>query len=86
MPHRHRKLPSQRRQWEAGSDTAAWPANLTSRPDGTYLIVMVDRPPRRITLRVLAKLPTDDDVLTELHELGCKQQFEAWVGERVAKR
>jgi hypothetical protein len=71
-------------QWEAGSDAAAWPANLTPRPDGTYHILMGDRPPRRITLRVLPKLPADEDVLTELHKLGCKQQFEAWVRERVA--
>jgi hypothetical protein len=35
-------------------------------------------------LRVLATLPADDDVLTKLHELGCKQQFEAWVRERAA--
>src|SRR5262245_45687396 len=27
-----------------------------------------------------------DDVLTKPHELGCKQQFEASVRERVAKR
>jgi hypothetical protein len=35
-------------------------------------------------LRVLPTLPADDDVLTELHRLGCKQQFEAWVREKVA--
>jgi hypothetical protein len=27
-------------QWEAGGDTAAWPANLALRPDGAYLIVV----------------------------------------------
>jgi hypothetical protein len=71
-------------QWEAGSDTAAWPANLTPRPDGTYYILVGTRPRRQIVLRVLQKLPADDDVLTELHKLGCKQQFEAWVREKVA--
>jgi hypothetical protein len=71
-------------QWDVSSDTAAWPANLVPRPDGTYLVVVGDKPPRRITLRVLATLPTEDDVLTKLHELGCKQQFEAWVRERAA--
>jgi CHASE2 domain-containing sensor protein len=45
-----------------------------------------DRPRRQIVLRVLQKLPADDDVLTELHRLGCKQQFEAWVREKVAKK
>jgi len=73
-------------QWEAGSDRAAWPANLAPRPDGTYHIIVGDRPPRRIVLRVLPNLPADDDVLTELHRLGCKQQFEAWVREKVAER
>ena len=71
-------------QWEAGSDRAAWPANLAPRPDGTYHIIVGDRPPRQIVLRVLPTLPADDDVLTELHRLGCKQQFEAWVREKVA--
>jgi hypothetical protein len=71
-------------QWEAGSDRAAWPANLAPRPDGTYHIIVGDRLPRRIVLRVLSNLPADDDVLTELHGLGCKQQFEAWVREKVA--
>lgn len=73
-------------QWEAGSDRPAWPANLTPRPDGTYHIIVGDRPPRRIVLRVLPTLPADDDVLTELHRLGCRQQFEAWVREKVAKK
>jgi len=73
-------------QWEAGSDRAAWPANLAPRPDGTYHIIVGDRSPRRIVLRVLPNLPADDDVLTELHRLGCKQQFEAWVREKVAKK
>ena len=53
-------------------------------PDGTYYMLVRDRPRRQITLRVLDKLPADDDVLTELHRLGCKQQFEAWVREKVA--
>ena len=71
-------------QWEAGSDRAAWPVNLAPRSDGTYHILVGDRARRQITLRVLEKLPADDDVLTELHRLGCKQQFEAWVREKVA--
>ena len=57
-----------------------------ARPDGPYHILVGDRPQRRITLRVLLTLPTDDDVLTELHELGCKQQFEAWVRARVVTK
>ena len=53
--------------------TAVWPANLAPRADGAYHIFFVgDRPQRRITLRVLANLPADDDVLTKLRELGCK--------------
>ena len=47
-------------------------------------MLVPDRPRRQITLRVLDKLPADDDVLTELHRLGCKHQFEAWVREKVA--
>ena len=73
-------------QWEAGGDTAAWPANLAPRADGAYHILVGERPQRRITLRVLATLPADDDVLTTLHKLGCKQQFGAWVRERAATK
>lgn len=71
-------------QWEAGSESAAWPANLTPRPDGTYSILVPGRPQRQITLRVLPKLPAEDDILAELQRLGCKAQFEAWVREKVA--
>ena len=73
-------------QWEVGSDSAAWPANLAPRADGAYDIRVGDRPPRQIVLRVLATLPADEDVLTELHRLDCRQQFEAWVREKVAKQ
>jgi hypothetical protein len=70
-------------QWESGSETAPWPANLAAIPDRTYHILMTDRPRRQITLRVVDRLPADADVLTELHRLGCRQQFEAWVREKL---
>jgi hypothetical protein len=70
--------------WEAGSQTAAWPAALALRPDGAYQLFLQDRPKRQITARVLDKQPSDDDVLTELHRLGCKHQFDAWLRERMA--
>lgn len=71
-------------QWEAGSDVAAWPASVVPRPDAIYYLLAPDRPQREITLRVLERLPADGDVLTELHRLGCKSQFEAWVREKMA--
>jgi hypothetical protein len=69
----------------ADSNTAAWPANLAPGPDGTYHILVGDRPQRRV-LRVLPTLPAADDVFTEPHKLDCKQQFEAWVRERVVTK
>ncbi|KAB2920830.1 MAG: hypothetical protein F9K29_00745 [Hyphomicrobiaceae bacterium] len=71
-------------QWAAGSELAPWPAAITPRPDGKYDLFMQNRTRRQITLRVLERLPADGDVLTELHKLGCKHQFEAWVRERLA--
>lgn len=71
-------------QWDAGSESAAWPANLAPRADGAYYIIVADRPRRQVTLRVLAKLPAEDDILAELQRLGCRAQFEAWVREKVA--
>jgi hypothetical protein len=66
-------------QWQPGSDTAAWPANLTQRNDGTYDVLSDGRPRRQITLRVLDRLPSEDNLLIELNRLGCRSQFEAWV-------
>ena len=71
-------------QWGVGSETAAWPSNLTPRPDGSYYIIVADRPRRQITLRVLEKQPTEDEILAELHRLGCKRQFEAWLRKTLA--
>src|SRR5262245_6268037 len=73
-------------QWEAGSDTTAWPATLTPRHDGIYDVLSADNPRRQITLRVLDRLPTEDNLLIELNRLGCSSQFEAWVRGNLAGR
>jgi hypothetical protein len=73
-------------QWEANVETAAWPAGVAPRADGIYDLIVQGRPRRQVTLRVLDRLPADADVLTELHRLGCKYQFEAWVQERLAAK
>ena len=71
-------------QWEAGSDTADWPASVAPRADVTYYMLVPDRPRRQLTLRVLDRQPAEDDVLAELHRLGCSSQFEAWVRGKLA--
>jgi hypothetical protein len=71
-------------QWEGNGESTAWPASVGPRPDGVYDIMVEGRPRRQVTLRVLDKLPAESDVLTELHRLGCKYQFESWVRERMA--
>jgi hypothetical protein len=71
-------------RWEAGADTADWPSGVTPRPDVIYYLLAPDRLRRQITLRVLERLPAEDDVLAELHKLGCSSQFEAWVREKLA--
>jgi hypothetical protein len=71
-------------QWEAGSDSAAWPATLAQRNDATYDMLSAGRPRRQITLRVLDRLPTEDNLLIELNRLGCRSQFEAWVRGKLA--
>jgi len=71
-------------QWEPGSDTALWPATLTLRNDGTYDVLSAGREPRRITLRVLDRLPSEDNLLIELNRLGCSFQFDAWVRGKLA--
>jgi hypothetical protein len=72
-------------QWASGNDRAAWPADIPVRADGIYDLFIKDRARQQITLRVLDRLPEEGDVLTELHRLGCKPQFEAWVRSRLAE-
>jgi hypothetical protein len=73
-------------EWQAGSATTSWPADLAPRAGGVYYVLLPNRPQRQITLRVLDRLPADDDVLAELHRHGCRQQFEAWARKPVASR
>lgn len=72
--------------WEAGSATAAWPASLKLQPDATYQVLVPDRDGRDVTLRLLDKAPDEDDMLVELHKLGCAHQLETWLRERMAGR
>jgi hypothetical protein len=69
----------------AGSETAPWPAGVTPKPDGDYAILAPEnRPRRQLTLRVLDRLPGEDDILAELEARECKYQFDAWVKEKMA--
>jgi hypothetical protein len=69
--------------WEAGSAAAVWPASLKLQPDATYQVLVPDREGRDVTLRVLDKAPDEDDMLVELHKLGCTYQLETWLRERM---
>jgi hypothetical protein len=71
-------------QWGSGSTVTAWPTTLSVKSGATYYLVVPDRQRRQITLRVVERLPAEGDELTELHKLGCRAQFEAWVRERMA--
>ena len=66
-------------QWAADADTADWPAGVAPRADASYYVLAPERPRRQITLRVLERLPAEDDLAAELHRLGCTAQFDAWV-------
>jgi hypothetical protein len=70
-------------KWEAGSQTAEWPSSLQLRADGAYQLFQQDRPKRDVTLRVVDKLPAEDDLLAELQKLGCQHQFNAWLRDKV---
>lgn len=69
--------------WASGSKTAAWPPAVALRADASYALLIPDQPRRTVTLRVLDRLPGDDDVLTELEARGCQFQFEALVREKT---
>jgi len=69
--------------WEAGQATTAWPQTLKLQPDATYQVLVQDREGRDVTLRFLDKAPDEDDMLVELHKLGCAHQLETWLRERL---
>jgi hypothetical protein len=71
-------------KWEAGSQTTEWPSSLQLRPDGAYQVFQQDRPKRDVTLRIIDKLPDEDDLLAELQKFGCEHQFSAWLRDKVA--
>lgn len=69
--------------WAAGSKMAPWPSGVEPRPDATYALLVPERPQRKVTLRVLDRLPGEDDVLAVLEARGCRYQFEALVKEKM---
>jgi hypothetical protein len=71
-------------KWEAGSQTAEWPAGMQLRADGAYQLFQQDRPKRDLTLRIVDKLPAEDDLLAELQKRGCQHQFNAWLRDKMA--
>ena len=70
-------------EWAAGSDVAPWPADIAPRAGAVYDLFIQDRARRHITLNELERLPEESEVLTELHRLGCKQQFDAFVRSKI---
>jgi hypothetical protein len=71
-------------EFAAGSDVASWPAGVALRPDTTYALLASDnRPRKQVTLRVLDRLPADEDLVAELAARDCKHQFDAWVRART---
>ena len=68
--------------WPAGSNTLAWPAGVTLKDGGTYLIRFKGVPTaRRLTLYwVPNDLPTDAHRAAWMAEKGCKRQAKRLLG------
>jgi hypothetical protein len=58
-------------------------ASLKLRADGAYQVFQQDRPKRDLTVRIIDKLPAEDDLLAELQKFGCEYQFNAWLRDKV---
>jgi len=69
--------------FEAGSQTTDWPASLKLRDGAAYQLFQQDRPKRDVTVRIIDKLPDEDDLLAELQTRGCKHQFDAWLRDKI---
>ena len=71
-------------EFAAGSSTTAWPAGVKLLPDATYSVVGGASGQRRqITLRILDKLPGEEDMVAELASRECSYQLDAWVREKT---
>jgi hypothetical protein len=69
----------------AGSDVAPWPASVALQANATYSVVGGESGQRRqITLRVLDRLPGEEDLVAELATRDCTYQLDAWTREKVA--
>ena len=69
--------------WEAGSQTTDWPASLKLRAMAPTRSSSRTGRSAMSPLRVVDKLPDEDDLLAELQTLGCKHQFDAWLRDKI---
>jgi hypothetical protein len=69
-------------RWAKGSLSTAWPSSVGLRPDAIYTLLVPDQEPRELKLRILDRVPGDEDLLTELAARGCRHQFDAWMRSR----
>lgn len=66
------------------ADTTEWPVAVMPTADAVYSVAGADKRARRVKLRVLDSLPSDEDLVAELAARQCKHQFDLWVKEKVA--
>lgn len=62
----------------SGSTTAPWPAAVPPKV-GTFALIMPERPPRQVRLRLIAPLPEKDQMLRVLHGQRCHRQMQSLV-------
>ena len=72
-------------EFYVGRTNAPWPEGVVVLPDMRYVLALDSGVSRRLTLRVLEKLPNETDILKELATRGCRYQFDAWVREKIGK-
>jgi hypothetical protein len=70
--------------WDTGSHLANWPKEVSLRSNAVYQIAVQGRAQHSITVKVLDRLPGEDEILAELERQDCRHQFETWVREKIA--
>jgi hypothetical protein len=64
--------------------TVPWPDDLDLEAGRTYMLLVPNRNPRQIRIRLISQEPNRDETLQLLHRERCESQFRAWLKQMQA--
>jgi hypothetical protein len=70
-----------RTSFPADAERIPWPDELDLDAGATYALLLPEKSPRQIRVRVISEAPSRDETLMVLHRERCQSQFRAWLRE-----